>query len=413
MTQPVGADGDLAELKQAIASGALSDKLKSQAQAFVDHLNKPLRLSVLGFPRSGKSSLVNLLAGAVLLPESVKLPAVQLSYGDEAAADCTLPDGSIETIEGGDLTRAAALNPVYVEARYPLPALRKLSVLEVAAGPSHEEQKRALIWAGKRSDIALWCTEGPFGDIEQDLWSYLPERVQDHGFIVLTKADLLKQNGSLQQIGQKLKADSQDYFDTVHPLDSPKALSARGPDGAVDRDLMRQSGAIGVISAIKKKVDGRRQAIIDQADLFLVQIDYDPAVNEPASASVEETATAPETPASAGPLPGLQPASREACQTALTQLAAEGDYMVGALAEETLDADTLLDTCADTITWLSEYLSESGAQDDPLMDRTRAAAMDGADLIQLIRLETGDSVSSDALGLLVQLKQEVEVVLAA
>jgi hypothetical protein len=161
-------------------------------------------------------------------------------------------------------------------------------------------------------------------------------------------------------------------------------------------------------------VDAGRQAIIDQADLFLVQIDYEPVpVANVSSPPVVKLATPVAAEPATGPLPALQAASREVCQLALTQLAAEGAFMEGALAEDALDDETVLDTCADTIIWLSDYLSESGAKDDPRMDRARAAAMDGSDLIQLIRLETGSSVSTDALSLLVQLKQEIEVALAA
>ena len=412
-----GENTALDDLKQVIASGDLSERLQQQAQALVTQAEKPVRMSVLGLPNSGKSQLINLLAGSVLLPPGIKLPAVQLTYGDRPLADCTLPDGSIETIESGDLTEAARLSPVFVDATYPLPALGKLSFLEVAAGPSYEEQKRAMMWAAKRTDMAVWCTEAEFGAQEEDLLSLMPDRVQDNAFLVMTKADLLQANGTLPQVLGGLQSASREFFDKVYPLDTKSALAARKPDGGIDRDAMRDSGAIALISAIKRVVDRGQQAMLDQAELFLRQVEAKPAKPAPKKADAKPVVeAAPAEATTAPPLDAptsLLPASREACQVAVSQLKAEGAFMADALAQDELPPETVLDTCADTIIWLSEYLAESGAQDDPVMARARAAAVDGADLIQLVQLETGAGVSSDALSILVQLKHEIEGALAA
>jgi hypothetical protein len=416
MTTAGGENTALDDLKQAIASGDLSDRLQKQAKALAAQAEMPVRMSVLGLPNSGKSQLINLLAGSVLLPPGTKLPAVQLTFGDSPQADCTLSDGSIETIASGDLGEAARLGPVFVDARYPLPALRKLSFLEVAAGPSFEEQKRAMMWAAKRTDMAVWCTEAEFGSQEEDLLSLMPERVQDNAFLVMTKADLLQANGRLPQVLATLQSASREFFDKVYPLDAPSALAARKPDGTVDKDAMRDSGAIALISAIKRVVDRGQQAMLDQAELFLRQVEAKPAKPAPSRAKAQpaeaDAKTAPEEAKTSEPS-SLLPASREACQVAISQLKAEGAFMADALAQDELPPETVLDTCADTIIWLSEYLADSGAQDDPVMVRARAAAVDGADLIQLVQLETGDGVSADALSILVQLKHEIEGALAA
>lgn len=418
MTTAGGDNSALDDLKQAIASGALSAKLQQQAQALAAQIEKPVRMSVLGLPGSGKSQLINLLAGSAVLPPGIKLPAVQLTYGDTPQADCTLADGTIETIESGDLTEAAKRSPVFVDARYPLPSLRKLSFLEVAAGPSHEEQKRAMMWAAKRTDMAVWCTEEGFGEQEEDLLYLMPDRVQDNAFLVMTKADLLEAKGTLPQVLTTLRSNSRDFFDKVYALDSKTALAARKADGSVDRDAMRDSGAIALISAIKRVVDGGQRAMLDQAELFLRQVEgkpRKPAAPKPAQAQAAPKREEPKAAAAnkADAPTSLLPASRDACKVAVSQLKAEGAFMIEALAEDNLPPETILDTCADTVVWLSEYLADSGEKNDPIMDKARSAAVDGADLIQLVKLETGANVSTDALSILIQLKQEIQGALAA
>lgn len=413
------------DLKEAIASGALSEPLRLRAADIVNRIERPVRLSALGLPGSGKSMLLNLLLGADVLPEGLRLPTMRLSHGEEAEAVCTLPDGSTKTVPGADMTTVAATGAVYVEVKLPLPALTKLSMLEVVAGAEPAEQKRALLWAAKRTDIALWCTKDIFGQAEQDLWGYMPVEIQDHAFLMLTRADALAARGELVKRLEEVQRSGKDYFKQILPIGTKAAIAARKPDGTVDKDALRSSGGVALISAILRAVESGRQVARDQAEVFLRQIDYTPmsALNGDADGAHmvkkqhETTAVFQELPSQeeidAANATRLKPESREAVEQAVAQLTAEGTVMVEALSTGMLDEESVMDTCVDTVAWLADYLAESGAKDDPVLARTRDAAVDAADLVQLIQLETSDTTVTDALSIMIQLKQEMQAALAA
>ncbi len=430
----------LAVLEDAIASGKLSDPLADQARALAQQVKQPVRVSVLGLPGTGKSQIVNILAGDTIIPLGVSLPALQVTYGDVAEAECTLADGSKVTVKNGDLARAAELSPAFVTARYPLPAFRKLSLLEVAPGAAPENQRRALSWAAKRTDLAIWCTAGPFGEDEQGYLELMPDLVLDHSLLLLTKADQLAEQGRLPEVLAATKNAGRDFVDTILPIDCASALAARGPVGQIDRDILRASGAMAMISSIRKTIDAGRQAMLDKVDVFLNQAGHTakpaaehaaqvddvlatPVAQEPAALkqavplrTTAETAIAPMPASEVAPalenVP-LKPASREICATSIKQLQDEGNFMTGMLAESALESETIIDTCADTIIWLSDYLDEAGPAGDTAMDAVKELASEGADLIQLIKLESGENVPADALSLLVQLRQELQAALAA
>lgn len=411
------------DLKEAIASGALSEPLRLRAADIVNRIERPVRLAALGLPGSGKSMLLNLLLGADVLPEGLRLPTMRLSHGAEAEAICTMPDGSTKTVPGADMTTVAATGAVYVEVKLPLPALTKLSMLEVVAGAEPADQKRALLWAAKRTDIALWCTKDIFGQGEQDLWSYMPHDIQDHAFLMLTRADALAARGELVKRLDEVQRSGKDFFKQVLPIGTKAAIAARKEDGTVDKDALRSSGGVALISAILRAVESGRQVARDQAEVFLRQIDYTPmSALDDDSAHMpkkqhETTAVFQELPSQeeidAANTTRLKPESREAVEQAVAQLTAEGTVMVEALSTGMLDEDSVMDTCVDTVAWLADYLAESGAKDDPVLARTRDAAVDAADLVQLIQLETSDTTATDALSIMIQLKQEMQAALAA
>ena len=63
--------------------------------------------------------------------------------------------------------------------------------------------------------------------------------------------------------------------------------------------------------------------------------------------------------------------------------------------------------------WLSDYLMENGDDMDDLLQQTRDAAMDAADLVQLMQMEKRDSAAIEAVSLLLQLKHELQADLVA
>jgi hypothetical protein len=258
------------ELKQAVLSGLLPDSDHEKAEVLLERLQKPVRLAILGMPESGKSRLLNLLVGADVIPQGVHLPTLQLIYGESEKSVCTLPDGSKEEFNSVDADMIAGLSPVFIEMQMPLPALNKISVLEVVAPNDTNAVHRASQWASKRSDVALWCTRG-FTEPEQRIWATMPDLIKDHAFCMVTHADFLKAQGLYEAAVGAITAAAGDDFNAVLAIATNQALSARHADGTVDKDAMRESGGSALISAVLKQVERGRQSAVDQADVLLHQ----------------------------------------------------------------------------------------------------------------------------------------------
>jgi len=258
------------ELQQAVDSGLLPDSIHQKAEEILTHLQKPVRLALMGMPESGKSSLMNLLVASDVIPKGVSLPTLQLLYGETEQATCTLPDGSKKVFGSVDPAAIAALSPVFVELRMPLAALKKISILEVVAPEDSNAIHRASQWAAKRTDVALWCTRG-YSQEEQRIWSAMPYTIKDHAFCLVTHADFLKSGGMFEAAVGAITTAASDDFKHVLAISAPQAISARRADGTVDKEMMRESGGSALISAVLKEVERGRQAAVDSGDVLLHQ----------------------------------------------------------------------------------------------------------------------------------------------
>ena len=284
-----------AELKQAVESGLLPDSMQENAEKLLIRLQKPVRLALLGLPGSGKSTLMNLLVGEQVIPPGVRLPSLQLLYGGTKKSVCTLPDGSKTVLDGVDVMEIEALSPVFVEIHMPLPALAKISILEVVAPNDPTAVHRASQWAVKRCDVALWCTRG-FNQSEQQIWSAMPDLIKDHALCMITRADLLRAEGLFEATVGAVNSAATDEFKQILPIGTTEAIAARRADGTVNKEVMRESGGTALMSAILKQVDLGRQSAVDMADVLLHQnADRLAALSEkPQAAVTEENQAEPE-----------------------------------------------------------------------------------------------------------------------
>ncbi|MBN8629747.1 MAG: hypothetical protein J0L76_02695 [Rhodobacterales bacterium] len=240
------------------------------AERLIERLERPARIALLGLPGSGKSSILNLLVGAVVVPETLRLPTIIVQHGNDARMICTLTDGTTTILPGQDLADVLPLAPALVTLEIDLPALKVISLLEVSAGPMEAEQKRAATWASKRSDIVIWCSTS-YLPKEQAVWESLPDSVKDNSFMFLTKIDLLGSRDSATAMHDRVELRAGEEFRQILSITAKQARMAMPPGGAVNRDLFRDSGASAVIAAIKTRVQSGRRADMDTAELLLAR----------------------------------------------------------------------------------------------------------------------------------------------
>lgn len=268
------ADGELTvaeRLGRALDRGLLPAGGPAEAaERLIERLERPARVALLGLPGSGKSSILNLLVGSVVVPETLRLPTIIVQHGDVARMICTLTDGTTTSLPGHDLAEVLPLAPALVTLEMDLPALKVISLLEVSAGPMEVEQKRAATWASKRSDIVIWCSTS-YLPKEQSVWESLPDSVKDNSFMFLTKVDLLGSRDSATAMHDRVELRAGEEFRQILSISAKQARAAMPPGGPVNRDLFRDSGASGVIAAIKTRVQSGRRADMDTAELLLAR----------------------------------------------------------------------------------------------------------------------------------------------
>ena len=240
------------------------------AERLIERLERPARVGMLGLPGSGKSSILNLLVGSAVIPETLRLPTIIVQHGDVARMICTLTDGTTKILPGSDLAQVLPLAPALVTLEMDLPALKVISLLEVSAGPMEAEQKRAATWASKRSDLVIWCTTS-YLPKEQAVWESLPDGVKDNSFMFLTKVDLLGGRESAQAMHQRVELRAGEEFRQILSISAKQARAAMPVGGPVNRDLFRDSGASAVITAIKTSVQSGRRADTDTGELLLAR----------------------------------------------------------------------------------------------------------------------------------------------
>ena len=197
---------ELARAADELASAATSsDELKARARRLADRLaRRRFNVSVLGEFKRGKSTLINALLGAELMPAGV-LPltavATEVSYGEPGATVVRL-DGTTEDINLADLADyvTEARNPANVrqvarvEARTPAELLRPGVVLVDTPGigsvfrHNDEAATRALLEAD--GAVLLLSADAPLSEAERQLLANLSER-QAPTFFVLNRADHL------------------------------------------------------------------------------------------------------------------------------------------------------------------------------------------------------------------------------
>ncbi len=239
-------------------------------ERLIERLERPARVALLGLPGSGKSAILNLLTGTVVVPETLRLPTIIVQHGGEERMLCTLTDGRTEIVPGSDLNNVLALNPALVTLEMDLPALKVISLLEVSAGPMEAEQRRAAVWASKRADILIWCTTS-YLPKEQQVWDGMPDVVKDNGFLFLTKTDLLGSRDAAAGMLERVETRAGEEFRQVLSISAKQARAATPAGGPVDREMFRDSGAAAVITTIKSRVQAARRADTDMAELLLAR----------------------------------------------------------------------------------------------------------------------------------------------
>lgn len=388
----------------------------------LQRLISPIRVVVLGQPGTGKSALVNLIAGDRLLPDNARLPTVEICLGPEPRVSLVDRDGGEMPITPGALARVGRDAAALVRIEAPLPILSTLTLIEVAAHGTAEDERASILWAAERADVVIWCSQ-EFTAAEQWLWSAMPENLKDHAFLVLTKADLLIRSGEFATRLAELQEIAAEEFHSLVPVATLQGLDALHAPGGTDRAALTSSGADGLVTALLRHVEQGRRADLDAALLFIARFGVEavpeaaepPPAARPVLAAVPSPADVP-PPADAAPAPDRprtaprpqipRPVSVPAPPEDVVQAAELLQRCGASLASRATGgaaAEEILEGCAQAAQAVADLLETAPDRLGSLRDE----AMDVADKLILLGLERSEGAAADAVTLLLQFRRDL------
>ncbi len=396
------ADAVRARLERALSEPSLPANARDYGANLARRLGAPVRVAILGLPRSGKSQLLNMLVGRRMFAEGSRLPSVEITAGATWRTTVTRADGTTHTfdglvLEGPELARARMLA---LEA--PLNILDRISLLEVVADASVESQRRALQLGARRAEILVWCTQ-EFSEFERLLWRSVPGGMKDHAFLALTKADELQSAGVLSQQLASLTVALAEEFCAILPVATLRALAALGDGSAVDEAAFAASGGRALRAAVLKHVEQGRRADIDNALLFLRR--YEKATGGGDAAAAATTARE----AGRGG-PQASSGARKRCaavEKALDHLRERAALLAQLAPDAGRDRYAqFLSSCAETTERLGEMIAAPA--DAPASAALQELMAEASEMMLLLQVEKGAGPAADAATLLLQVRRELE-----
>ena len=443
----------------ALDSNALPPAALDYAKHLLNRLTQPVRISVFGIPKSGKSELINMFVGQQLVPKDASLPTTEFTWGEVEAMLVTSADGKTERYDHVDLETVSGTNAAFLRVELPIPILKRIRLLEVVTEGSPAELESATEWAVRRTDIALWCSQD-FDEMEQSVWSRVPDGLKDHAFLVVTKADILSAQKMLSKKVAALESIVAEEFHSLFAVATLQAIRAQ-TGSEVDNAMLQASGGQALSSEVLRHAERGRRADFDSAHMFLAryQIKDVPAGSSaktqsaetlppPPVAEVEDAKAVEPTPAppqeptptpAPQPEPELEPEAEVVAKAPDPKPAAAPVSVPKPVPVENVkifaEAAHFLKRRGDGLSQTAAALGEGATQDivgqcinsvEHLVDtfsqdESGCEAADAfiddlseaTDLMVLMQSEAGDAPAADAVTLLLQLRRDIEMQLAA
>ena len=413
-----GADDTVIDrLLGALESNALPPAASDYANHLLNRLSQPVRVSVLGLPKSGKSELINMFLGERLVPKDADLPTTEFAWAEEEAMTATSAEGEITHYEQVDLSAVSGTNAAFLRVELPAPILKRVHLLEVVTEGSASELKSATDWAVRRTDIALWCSQD-FDKVEQSVWSRVPDSLKDHAFLVLTKADVLSAQKALSTRVASLESIVAEEFHSLFAVATLQAIRAQAGH-TFDEAMFHASGGGALSSEVLRHAERGRRADFDSAHMFLAryqikdaprrkQVEPDREPQPVAEPEIEES------PVSQHVMPTTVSLENEKLfAESVRFLRRRGDGLATSTAElGEGNCNALVAQCVNAV----EHLMDTFSQDESGCEAADAFIDDlseAADMMILMQAEAGDAPAADAVTLLLQLRREMEMQLAA
>ena len=391
------------DLEQSLATLELKPDARAWGQELVNRLRSPVQIVVMGPRHSGKSTVINMLAGGQVIPSLPDVPVVELALGRMEQVVFELSDGTTLRTKGRlaeiDIPEdAVRVRQDLVDANF-----ARYAFTEVNLTGSQIQREAIQEWALDRADVVLWCSEN-FGADEQLIWSAVPDHLKDHSFLVLTMADRHVMRGTLPQKIADLEELVAEEFMQMFPLAGVQAVTAQTSRDAKRAALWKSSGGKALKDTILARIASGRQADQDNAQMFLSR--YKSAVGDVAVVEPEPLSQ-PEPDAAAVVRRLVSDKDVPLFHKAMSLLQTRADAMLSDVDWDSgTCAERILEHCVEAADALQTLMLEANTQSD-LAAELRDDAAESAEMMLLFQLEKSEDAAADAVTLLIQLKSEI------
>ncbi len=360
-----------ARLRAALSDITLPASARSYAQALAERLENGVRIVLLGPRGAGKSALCDaILGGATAVADA---QTSRHFYVEGAAPTHPFASGDAHAFSLGFCPFGHA------------------QIIDCAV-PQDEHARDGILGAALDvADIVLWCTQS-FDVQEAAVWARARDSLKDHSFLVLTKADMLAQQGALVPRIEALQGVVCDEFHSLFPTATPVVLAQHAQQKAVSDAQFAASGLKALVDAVSGIVAAGQRADLDSALLFLER----QGLAQSQGVIVQDRSVAPSV-INAVPFR----AARDTIMARAYDLAelgfdeAEGDMsdvlqLCGTISEELVD------------------VMQNQAASYPQLAPFCAAFQDASDKVMLMTLENDTGSAADAVTILLQLRRDLE-----
>ena len=405
-------------LQLALNDDRLPREFLNVGKQLLAHLTEPTQIAVFGLPSSGKTSLLNIILRETVMPDLQNVPIIELVHGKTARVTYEALTATATRRDGVATQADIPPRTFRVIQELPLPQLEDKSLIEINVPEDFGQRSDLLEWAAKKAHIAIWCSEN-FDDRECAIWSCVPDRLKDHSFLALTKADRLQMKGVLAEQVSRFQEQFADEFLCLFPVATKQASAACASGTVTSAGLWKASGGKALADGIDREIATARLADRDHADVLLTRIGFatrpQTAHPENRNAAKPQTVSAPErsqvAPAARPPTPAATPqmGRDEAIEMALSLLQnCANEMLADGTDQQTLPPEHILDQCTQAAQALATLLMDT-QPDDPEIGALRENALESEQVIMLLQLERSPTAASDAITVLLQLKKEMSL----
>lgn len=213
----------------------LALEIKSSLDVLVDKVNTPLRLAIIGEVKSGKSTLLNCLAGGEISPTNVSeatASIMKISYSSSESATINFIDGTIKTGSVAEIFAELVKhqnNQDYfknckdVDIKRNMQGLKSLHIIDTPGlGTITQQNAERTIEYFQNVDVVLWVFNGNYLG-QTDVNNYV-RTVSNMGKPIIAIINRIDEvDGDPQDLVDYLDDTMGVYFKRVFPISAKKA----------------------------------------------------------------------------------------------------------------------------------------------------------------------------------------------